>query len=61
MLKRQALKEENVVEIHDKSQIDELQGDAGTLVIFDTNVTHKAGQVLTDNKRLIIRIDTTTK
>ena len=61
LLKRQALKEENVVEIHDKSQIEELQGSAGTLVIFDTNVTHKAGQVLTDNKRLIIRIDTTTK
>ena len=59
--RKRKLINENVVEIHDKSQIDELQGDAGTLVIFDTNVTHKAGQVLTDNKRLIIRIDTTTK
>jgi len=60
LLKKQALKEENVVEINDESQIEELQGPAGTLVVFDTNVSHKAGQVLTDNKRLIIRVDTTT-
>ena len=59
LLKRQALKE-NVGEIHDKSQIEELQV-AQVHYYFDTNVTHKAGQILTDNKRLIIRIDTTTK
>ena len=61
LLKRDALKEENVVDINDESQIEELQGSAGTLVIFDTNVSHKAGQVLTDNKRLVIRVDTTDK
>ena len=36
-------------------------GEAGTGVIFDTNITHKAGQVLSKNKRLILRIDTRPK
>ena len=55
------LKRRNVVEINDESQIEELQGSAGTLVIFDTNVSHTAGQEITDNTRLVIRVDTTDK
>ena len=43
---------ENVVEVDDLSKIDEIIGKPGTGV-FDTNITHKAGQVLSDNKRLV--------
>lgn len=57
LLKREALKEENVVEVKDLSQIEEITGPKGTAAIFDTNITHKAGQVLGENKRLVIRID----
>ena len=61
LLLKQALQEENVVEVDDVSKIDEIVGEAGTGVIFDTNITHKAGQVLSKNKRLILRIDTRPK
>jgi hypothetical protein len=61
LLKREALKEENVVEVKDLSQIEEITGSKGTAAIFDTNITHKAGQVLSDNKRLVLRIDTRKK
>ena len=52
---------ENVVEVKDLSQIEEITGPRGTAAIFDTNITHKAGQVLTQNKRLVLRIDTRIK
>ena len=55
------MKEENVVEVKDLSQIEEITGPRGTAAIFDTNITHKAGQVLTQNKRLVLRIDTRIK
>ena len=58
LLKKEALKEENVVEIHDLSNVEEVKGKKGTAAIFDTNITHKAGQVLGINKRLVLRIDT---
>ena len=61
LLKREALQEENVVEVKDLSQIKEITGPKGTAAIFDTNITHKAGQVLTQNKRLVLRIDTRIK
>lgn len=61
LLGREALKEENVVEVKDLSQIEEITGSKGTAAIFDTNITHKAGQVLTQNKRLVLRIDTRAK
>ena len=61
LLKREALKEENVVEVRDLSQVEEITGPRGTAAIFDTNITHKAGQVLTKNKRLVLRIDTRIK
>jgi len=61
LLEREALKEENVVEVKDQSQIEEITGSKGTAAIFDTNITHKAGQVLTQNKRLVLRIDTRIK
>ncbi len=61
LLEREALKEENVVEVKDLSQIEEITGPRGTAAIFDTNITHKAGQVLTQNKRLVLRIDTRIK
>ncbi len=61
LLSKKALMEENVVEVDDLSKIEEITGPSGTGVIFDTNVTHKAGQVLGENKRLVLRIDTTTK
>ena len=61
LLAREALQEENVVEINDFSQVDEIKGAMGTGVIFDTNVTHKAGQVLGENKRLVLRIDSRAK
>jgi len=61
LLEREALQEENVVEVKDLSQIEEITGSKGTGAIFDTNITHKAGQVLTDNKRLVLRIDTRIK
>jgi len=61
LLEREALKEENVVEVKDLSQIEEITGSKGTAAIFDTNITHKAGQVLTQNKRLVLRIDTRAK
>ena len=61
LLSRDALKEENVVEVHDMSVVDEITGPAGTCAIFDTNITHKAGQVLGDNKRLVLRVDTREK
>ena len=61
LLEREALQEENVVEVKDLSQIEEITGSKGTAAIFDTNITHKAGQVLTDNKRLVLRIDTRVK
>ena len=61
LLKREALKEENVVEVNELSHIDEIRGTAGTAAIFDTNITHKAGQVLGSNKRLVLRIDTREK
>ena len=51
-------KEENVVEVNDLSHIEEIMGPAGTAAVFDTNITHKAGQVLNNNKRLVLRIDT---
>ena len=60
-MSREQLKEENVVEVDDLSKIDEIIGKPGTGVIFDTNITHKAGQVLSDNKRLVLRIDTRPK
>ena len=52
---------ENVVEVKDLSQIEEITGLKGTAAIFDTNITHKAGQVLGENKRLVLRIDTRIK
>lgn len=58
LLEREALQEENVVEVKDLSQIEEITGSRGTAAIFDTNITHKAGQVLTQNRRLVLRIDT---
>lgn len=58
LLKKEALKEENVVEVHDLSNIEEVIGEKGTAAVFDTNITHKAGQVLGNNKRLVLRIDT---
>ena len=58
LLKREALQEENVVEVNDLTQIEEITGLKGTAAIFDTNITHKAGQVLSQNKRLVLRIDT---
>jgi hypothetical protein len=58
LLEREALQEENVVEVEDLSQIKEITGSKGTAAIFDTNITHKAGQVLSENKRLVLRIDT---
>ncbi len=61
LLARQALKEENVVEVDDLSKIEEMKGLAGSCIIFDTNITHKAGQVLSNNKRLVLRIDTRAK
>ncbi len=61
LLEREALKEENVVEVKDLSQIEEITGSKGTAAIFDTNITHKAGQVLSQNKRLVLRIDTRPK
>ncbi len=61
LLKREALQEENVVEVKDLSQIEEITGPKGTAAIFDTNITHKAGQVLNKNKRLVLRIDTRIK
>lgn len=61
LLEREALKEENVVEVRDLSQVEEITGPRGTAAIFDTNITHKAGQVLTKNKRLVLRIDTRIK
>ena len=61
LLEREALKEENVVEVKDLSQIEEITGPRGTAAIFDTNITHKAGQVLTQNRRLVLRIDTRVK
>ena len=61
LLEREALKEENVVEVNDLSQIEEITGPKGTAAIFDTNITHKAGQVLSQNKRLVLRIDTRIK
>ena len=61
LLKREALREENVVEVKDLSQIEEINGPKGTAAIFDTNITHKAGQVLGENKRLVLRIDTRIK
>ena len=61
LLEREALKEENVVEVKDLSQIEEITGSKGTAAIFDTNITHKAGQVLSQNKRLVLRIDTRIK
>ncbi len=61
LLERDALREENVVEVYDMSAVDEITGPAGTCAIFDTNITHKAGQVLGDNKRLVLRIDTRKK
>ena len=61
LLEREALQEENVVEVNDLSQIEEITGSKGTAAIFDTNITHKAGQVLTENKRLVLRIDTRIK
>ena len=57
LLKREALKEENIVEVKDMSQVEEIIGPKGTAAVFDTNITHKAGQVLGNNKRLVIRID----
>ena len=44
--KKEALKEENVVEVHDLSNIEEVIGEKGTAAVFDANITHKAGQVL---------------
>ena len=61
LLEREALQEENVVEVKDLSQIEEITGPKGTAAIFDTNITHKAGQVLTQNRRLVLRIDTRIK
>jgi len=61
LLKREALQEENVVEVKDLSQVEEITGIRGTAAIFDTNITHKAGQVLTQNRRLVLRIDTRIK
>ncbi len=61
LLSKQEIQEENVVEVDDLSKIDEIIGKPGTGVIFDTNITHKAGQVLSDNKRLVLRIDTRPK
>ena len=61
LLSKQSLKEENVVEINDMSVVEEITGPAGTVAIFDTNITHKAGQVLSQNKRLVLRIDTRIK
>jgi|TARA_B100000902_G_scaffold209662_1_gene199507 hypothetical protein len=61
LLKREVLQEENVVEVKDLSQIEEITGLKGTAAIFDTNITHKAGQVLGENKRLVLRIDTRIK
>lgn len=61
LLEREALKEENVVEVKDLSQIEEITGPKGTAAIFDTNITHKAGQVLSENKRLVLRVDTRIK
>ena len=61
LLEREALQEENVVEVNDLSHIEEITGSKGTAAIFDTNITHKAGQVLSDNKRLVLRIDTRPK
>ena len=56
LLAREALQEENVVEINDFSQVDEIKGAMGTGVIFDTNVTHKAGQVLEKIKGLFYEL-----
>jgi len=61
LLEIEALKEENVVEVKDLSQIEEITGPKGTAAIFDTNITQKAGQVLGQNKRLVLRIDTRIK
>ena len=61
LLSREQLKEENIVEVDDLSKIDEVTGPKGTGVIFDTNITHKAGQVLGANKRLVLRIDSRVK
>ena len=61
LLEREDLREENVVEVKDLSQIEEITGSKGTAAIFDTNITHKAGQVLSQNKRLVLRIDTRPK
>ena len=52
LLSRDALKEENVVEVYDMSAVEEITGPAGTCAIFDTNITHKAGQVLGETKDL---------
>ncbi len=61
LLNKQALQEENVVEVNDPEAIDEIKGQRGTAVFFDTNITHKAGQVTSENKRLVLRIDTRIK
>tara|TARA_Y100001958_G_C21226625_1_gene552083 strand:- start:861 stop:1550 length:690 start_codon:yes stop_codon:yes gene_type:complete len=61
LLSRDALKEENVVEVYDMNAVEEITGQAGTCTVFDTNITHKAGQVLNKNKRLVLRIDTRSK
>ena len=61
LLSKQSLQEENVVEINDMSVVEEITGPAGTVAIFDTNITHKAGQVLSEKKRLVLRIDTRLK
>ena len=42
LLEREALQEENVVEVKDLSQIEEITG-SNTAAIFDTNITHKQG------------------
>jgi len=61
LLMRESLKEENVVEVNNLDHIEEIMGPAGTAAVFDTNITHKAGQVLSNNKRLVLRIDTRIK
>ena len=58
--KRGFLQEENVVEVKDLSQIEEITGPKGTATIFDTNITHRAGQVLLKQKDLC-EIDTRLK
>ena len=55
LLSKQSLKEENVVEINDMSVVEEITGPAGTVAIFDTNITHKAGQVLGEKEACMNR------